>query len=210
MFLEEILGSKVSIKLLRVLLANPNREFTEEEIIKEARVGWGAAHECLERLGASNAGLPPPISKSKRGRFCIYKVSATQTAHLLKELFDYEKQSSFGSFKTREISAIAELRFQLAKCEVEGAYIFGSYATGLKTAKSDIDLLVVTEEDKKDIQEACHRVSERYGVALAPVVISNGELATMKKNRDKFLDEVLRNNMRLYGKVFDGLVGKHG
>jgi predicted nucleotidyltransferase len=79
-------------------------------------------------------------------------------------------------------------------------YIFGSYAWGLPTDESDIDVLVVVEEsDRKPYQRAREGLRALRGLGLPKdiVVYTKKEFSTLSEEAGSLLQRVRKEGVRL-------------
>ena len=92
-----------------------------------------------------------------------------------------------------EIKSLCEKVFKEKYPEIECAYLFGSYARGEATGKSDIDILVV-----------CPPIGMRfYGIAadLEEQLHKQIDLHTHRQlvKSEKFLEQILKEGIKIYG-----------
>jgi predicted nucleotidyltransferase len=71
------------------------------------------------------------------------------------------------------------------------AFIYGSAAKGTLDAKSDVDVLVVTDGPVPDVSAALLPAQERLAREVAATVYSTQEFAEKREARDRFLGRVL-------------------
>jgi uncharacterized protein len=130
-------------RVLAATLAQPNRSFTLQELLRLAASGRGSTQKQIERL--IEAGVL--IEETRRGR--QRSIRANQSFFLFPELSSIARKS-FG---------LAEpLRIALAPYadRIDQAFLFGSVAKGTDTQRSDIDLVVVGTAPLLDLNEAMH------------------------------------------------------
>jgi predicted nucleotidyltransferase len=93
---------------------------------------------------------------------------------------------------------------------IEAVYLFGSYAKGTASADSDIDLMVILDNDhvSKTYQERLdkkldvHRLVREinYKIALDILVYSKEEYKMVKDYGNYFIDEIERTGKTIYEK----------
>ena len=93
--------------------------------------------------------------------------------------------------KNFKIKKIAELITDRA----EVAVIFGSYAKGLATNVSDLDLIIINGNLNKIINE----IENLYGIKISPKNFSKKEFIKSQKNKDNFFIEILNSHIILNG-----------
>ncbi|OWP55524.1 MAG: hypothetical protein B2I17_09485 [Thermoplasmatales archaeon B_DKE] len=100
-------------------------------------------------------------------------------------------------FKKKELvekltQAFREISRQV---RISDAMLFGSYAKATNTAFSDIDILVVTEDNKDEVYSVCWDI---IGIPETELHIYTGEEIKIMKGTDNlFLKEVERNGVKL-------------
>jgi uncharacterized protein len=81
--------------------------------------------------------------------------------------------------------------------------LFGSYAYGMPTEDSDIDLLIIKETDKRPIDRwtEVKRLLRDRGreVPVSPLVYTSKELSDRMGIKDFFIQEILEKGKVLYG-----------
>ncbi len=70
------------------------------------------------------------------------------------------------------------------------AYIFGSYAKGNFEEGSDIDLLVVGDQDHSEINRCISNLERRWHREINVIDFSQTEFSLKMKNKDFFLDNI--------------------
>lgn len=152
--MENIIGTKIAVRLLSALLRNPCRKFKENELIKESGVGKGAGADTLDKLSSFGIIKIKRIGKTK----AISLNAANPMAFSLRQLFDYYKFFSLPKNKTAAVLFFKERAYECSRAII----LFGSLAAGTYDEKSDIDLLVIAD-DERGINKARANVSELTG-----------------------------------------------
>jgi Predicted nucleotidyltransferases len=127
----ESLFTTVQRRVLGILFGAPGRSFQGAELIRLARSGTGAAHRELMRLSAS--GL---ITVTRVGSQKFYK--ANEHSPVFPELHGLIVKT----VGLREPIATALRRYRR---DIQAAFVFGSFARGKETARSDIDLMIIAK-----------------------------------------------------------------
>lgn len=119
-------------RVLGLLFGQPNRSFFATELMSLAGSGRGAVQRELQRLERSHL-----VTVKKRGNQKHYQ--ADPESPIFSELC---------SIIRKTIGLRAPLRAALAQIEdqLQLAVLYGSTAKGTDTAKSDIDVLIVSEK----------------------------------------------------------------
>lgn len=172
------LFSTTQQRVLGLLFGQPDRSFYAREIIALAGEGGsGAIQRELARLERS--GL---ISSERRGAQKHYQ--ANRASALFEEL----------SAIARKTFALAEpLRAALAPLapKIKAAFVYGSVAKQQDTARSDIDLMVVSDTlDFASLIGALYPLHERLGRPINPTIFSAAEFATRVQDGSGFVTRV--------------------
>lgn len=85
--------------------------------------------------------------------------------------------------------------------DAERVYLFGSVATGRNNVHSDLDLLVVTNDDQKETLQRCIRsfIAE-FAVAADVIVMDRESLEKIMKQQESFLFNALKKSKIIYEK----------
>lgn len=137
--MENIIGTKTSIKILSYLLKNPVKEFKEIELVSKSKVGKGAGAVTINRLHSLNIIKIKKVGKTK----IISLNSIYPVTFSLRELFDRHR---FLTLPENRISAISLFRERIYN-QSKAIILFGSLAAGTFDENSDIDLLIITENE---------------------------------------------------------------
>lgn len=176
-FLGDILGSRVKIRVLRLFLRFPEKEFIEGEI--EELLGNPHQSVTYALKDMINYQL---ITVRKIGRSKVY--SLNRGNYIVKDILS-------PMFKN-EARAIRELINDLKNCllplKVKRAVLYGSIATAQEEFDSDIDLLVVVsnKSETKAVQKALadlrNPLLKKFGNVLSPIVMTTNEYERRKKS----------------------------
>ena len=93
----------------------------------------------------------------------------------------------------KTIKSVCEKLFKEEYPEVKAAYLFGSYARGEATSKSDIDILIVCEPMGMKLYGISVRLEEELHKKV--------DIVTHRQLNDnfKFMEQVLKDGIKIYG-----------
>ncbi len=183
--LEQILGSKNSIAVLRLLVLKPYLLFGLTEISEELNISKSNVLRVLKPLIEEKLVLEKQSRRKK-----VFRINGEN--RLVKELWEVfmaEKQSNI----LPEFKNAVDLFYSKAKEKTEVFVLFGSVAKGLATEKSDIDILVVGE---KNFSGPVLEMPYRFEV-------HNYSWEDLKKKKDFVVLESLMNGIVYKGELFD-------
>jgi len=189
-YLETLLGSKTKIKILRTLNKHKEKEFTTRELAGYIQISHTGVRKALQDLYEMNA-----VTLKAAGRNHI--ITLNQKSHitnLLAHLFEYEENT------IKEL----ETDIKLSLCTqpfIDTVKIFGSVATGQEELRSDIDLLIITNNREKtedsltELQILCNN---KYGNPITPYIL-NPEEETHPSNQ-RLRKEIEEKNIPICNK----------
>jgi len=119
------------------------------------------------------------------GNLCLYQ--ADEKSPIYSEL---------KSLVIKSFGVAGEIKNALntLKEDIQFAFIFGSFAIGEFTARSDIDLLIVTSLSFRKITSALSSVQGILAREINPVVFSTREMREKLRNHDGFLLNVINGD----------------
>ncbi|MCE3254336.1 MAG: hypothetical protein K0Q67_3356, partial [Cellvibrio sp.] len=130
--LADALFSKVQQQVLGLLFVNAQRSFYTNEIVRFVGSGVGVVQRELEKLAESEL-----ITIQKIGNQKHYQ--ANPDTPIFSELRSI-------MLKTVGLADILRLALLSYSDKIQAAFIYGSIADGRDTAKSDIDLFIISKE----------------------------------------------------------------
>jgi predicted nucleotidyltransferase len=200
--LNTLLKNSGKLKILRYLYFN-NDVFTGRGIAEAIGMSASATHRTLKTLHEENV-----ITARKKGRAILY--SLNRELHIIKTvlapLFDKEKKV------LSDLLAYIKKTICKYKQGLVSIVLFGSVARGEDTAKSDIDILIVVEnqQDKKKIDSfidnMCITIAKNYGTTLSPYIVTRAEIKDNNPKKKRLISSILQNNRLLYGEPIERVV----
>ena len=185
-FAENLLGSKVKIKVLKYLLSE-GAITSEREIARLIEISPGAVNKTLKEF--QNLNL---ISPMKVGNATIWRLNEDSYAYEYLENFFLKLKSK----ETPLSDLVEKLKILLNRSEIKKAILFGSVAEGRELPESDIDLfiLVENEKDRKSILSGLENFGitclQRYGNKLNLHIFTPDDMKNPKNK--KFLENVMK------------------
>jgi len=188
---DEILRSWSRVAVLRALL-DARTGCTGNEVARRAGMSPLAALKALSSLE-----LLGIVYRQRGGRDHIFTLNRSHfmVARGLAPLYE------------AELAMPGALRGMLAKLlqrRVESGFIFGSVARKEETAESDLDLCCIVQTEsggelvRQVLERNCHMLRERFGVKLAPFIITSIEFR--KRARSPLMVGMMRENILVAGR----------
>lgn len=176
--LGEVLFTKTQRRVLGLLFGNPDRSFYSNEITRFADAGVGAVHRELARLEAS--GL---VTTNKIGNQKHYQ--ANRGSPIFHEL---------RGIALKTFGVADHLRKALAPLSrrINAAFVYGSVAGGTDTARSDIDLMIISDDvGYPEVLRTLERAQQDVGRPISPVVYGLEEWSRKVAEKEGFLRRVM-------------------
>jgi len=190
--MENILGTRTAIKILTCLLKNPQKEFKEIDLIKESSVGKGAGADAINRLYSLNI-----LTIKRAGKTKIIQLNTLNPrTFAIRQLFDQHK---FLSLPEAKISAILLFR-EKVYCISKAIILFGSVAAGTYDENSDMDLLVIIDDEKEidEIKKLTSEIHELIGEYINVHFLDSHD-AKNEFNTNELIRTALINGILIYG-----------
>ena len=199
MFLETIIGSPVKVKVLRVLLETKTA-YSLADIEKLSGLSIGAIHKVAMMLVKEKVVL----SKKGKGKQRYFQISMeNKYSSSLSVIFDYEKAERRNV--PIHIWNILETLCSNLKNEfnkINDIILYGSMARGEFRINSDIDLLIITEDDfhdEADVRKMCSHKNIRKKIKndIKPTFVTQKELELGRQKGSDFYENIYKEGLRL-------------
>jgi predicted nucleotidyltransferase len=171
------LFSPVLRRVLGLLFGQPDRSFQSAELIRLAGSGTGATHRVLTRLAA--VGL---VTATRSGNHKHYQ--ANRSSPVFREL---------QGLIVKTVGVVEPLRraLEARAGDVRAAFVYGSVAKGTDTARSDIDLMVISDRlHHADLFELLQPVEGVLARRVNPTVMSRREWRKKRSDPASFASRV--------------------
>ena len=174
---EKITLSPLAQKILTFLARSPGQEFYMRELTESLPASLGGCHSALKDLRSK--GL---VQSRRSGRNLYHQAAGDNPSIVHFKVF----------MNVQEVRGVVEGLREVSLKVV----LFGSCATGEDTHRSDIDLLVVTNE-AREVASLLAGVHVN-GRSLSPIVLSPSKLLGIKEE-DRALYDEMRKGIVLWG-----------
>lgn len=171
-----------NIRILKFLLENKSESFSIRELSIRLEIDYKTTYQLIDKLE-----LSINIKKQSKSNFISFKPILTNEQYLTEQ----HRLNEVLNNKTLNIiySELSQINEQFI------ILLFGSFAKGKQTKKSDIDLLLISENSK--------RIRQQLDILPLPIHITettNKEFVLML-NSKKFsvVSEAIKNNIVLFG-----------
>lgn len=176
--LANALFPKVRQRVLSVLFSTPDRSFYANEVISLAQSGTGAVQRELANL--AQAGL---ITVTKLGNQKHFQANAQSPLY-----------AELRSLILKTVGLADVLRNALAPMAagIRSAFVYGSMASQQDTAKSDVDVLLVSQTlSYADVFAALESASQQLKRNINPTLYTPDEFAQRLDQDQAFITRVM-------------------
>lgn len=188
--LDEILGNKVQVKLLRVLVRTKS-SFTGRELARLIGYSQNQTRLALEELERNGLVVRQSAGKS-------YLYSADNENILITDLLE-------AGFRLEDalLDRLAAVYLEEVGRDLVSVVLFGSMAKGEEKPESDIDLVVVVRDNadlkvvEDRVAEASMKVTRRFGNQATAIVAKKSDYERKTKQKKGFWREVAETGVKL-------------
>lgn len=174
----DALFTKTQQRVLGLLYGKPDKSFYTNEIVRWADMGRGTVTRELEKL--TGAGL---VAVSKEGNQQHYQASPDNP--IFDELVSIAR-------KTFGVADVVRAALKPVDEQVFCAFIYGSVAKGAATAKSDVDLLVISDSlAYADLMTCLVTAEEILSRAINPSVYELEQFKSKWRDNNAFISKVM-------------------
>ena len=188
-YLENVLGNKASITLLRTMINYQGRIFTIRGLAEEAKVTTNEAALTIHDLERFGIVKIQPVGRA-------YQLELNKRSHILDKIIEPIIESE----KNTMSEMIKLLKKYLDTTKIFSAVIFGSVVTGQEKIDSDIDLLVVSNDREhaiKQISEVTEQVFSIFHGSVSPIVFTKKEFKA--KQKGSLIRSIIDNHILICG-----------
>ncbi len=172
------LFSEGQSRVYRWVFGQPEREFYLSELRRLTGLGSATLQRELNKLADAGLVLSERVGNLRR-------IRANPQSPVFNELVGLTR-------KTLGAEPLLRDALQALAADVEGAWIYGSYAKQTDTADSDIDLMIVSKTlTLSRVFEAVLPAEAQLGRKVNPTLYTPAEFAKRRTEPDSFLNRVL-------------------
>jgi len=200
-YLGKILGSETKIKLLFILINNPQVSYMEKELAKESKSSSSEVNRQIPDL--VSAGV---ITMQKIGKAKVYSINRKHFLFLSLQKLFISLDKIYKNI-AQQIKEITTKKFKIIQTIILiGSLAYGKVREDIVKEPSDIDLIFIVKEEKniKEVKKflldyISKEISLKYGIILYPFVISRQEYLKGLNKKDLFILETYIRGKIIYG-----------
>src|SRR3989338_9905895 len=195
---------KTLLKIIGLMRKGLGKGLTILEISKQLKIGYRPAYNHITEMEKEGIIEIEKIGSSKH---CKLNLASPQTRHLLESLDLTRKKEIYQQnpkLKTIIESLISKLTEKFIS-EIHSLVLFGSYAKGTATKKSDIDLMFIIRDLKnkslrESIERECASYEYSHNIKVSPLITDIEEFRKMFKSKEFNVGkETMEHGISLYG-----------
>lgn len=195
--IEDILGKKNNIKVLRHLIKHKNWQFNITELAKDIYINKGVLSRLIGDLEKKNI-----IKVSKKGKIKLFSINKENLfiKNIIIPLF--EKEDIF-------YYKILDKFAQKIRNNAISIIAYGSVVSKEIKLTSDIDILVIIDKKNKILEDKINKLKNEFldnDMLLRVDLINIKELKKLYKTKEPFMTSIIKNHKILYGKSLMDLV----
>ncbi len=184
--------NKLSENKLNVLSSffPEGNEITLKMIQERTRLSYEPVHRTMKQLLEKKLVL-----EKKFGKTLVYDLDFTkEKIRIAFILYANEKKEKF----EKEYGNIYRALSRISEEDIDFLAVFGSYAKGSPTKKSDIDVLCVSS-NKNRVEGKIKGLRYETNLEFSPVVMSKTEFAKIKNENEQFWNDLVDYGIILKG-----------
>ncbi len=189
-YLEQVIGNKIAISILRTLVKHRGKIYTIRKLAEDASASHPEVSKTLEELEKFGIVQIQPVGRA-------HQVSLNEKSYVLGKIIVPILKSEE---KTLD-EVISILKNHLATKKIVSAAIFGSVAAGKEKDDSDIDVLVIGDDSShaiSAISDASREISLKFQSNLSHIIFSKSQFRSKKNTA--LIQSILDNHIMIYGK----------
>lgn len=186
-------------KMMELFDRNLNSQFTINQIAKMTDFDYGYVNREMNKLIKKSI-----ISKKTVGNahLCSLNLKNDETLPLVFEEEIHKRIGFYNKYKVLK-TYFSDFLKDAEQYSIHSVLVFGSYAKGAQTEKSDLDLLIIIENKQfsNKAHNALNNAFKLSTIEAAPIVISRKEFLQMLSNKAKLNigKEALKSHIISYG-----------
>ena len=195
---------ETALKIIALLRKEKGEGPTIREISKKLHIGYRPAYNHIMGLEKEEAIILKTVGKAKQSSL---NMDSLKCRYLLQEVDLIRKEGLYNKNKT--LKAVLENLIKKITnkftAEIHSICLFGSYAKGMATKASDVDLFfMVGDLKKKSMREAVERECAGYqyshNLNISPFITDIEEFKKMLKAQEMTIGKEVRDSgIALYG-----------
>jgi len=166
------------------------KEITLKKIAERSNLSYEPIHRVVNNLTEKKL-----VSFKKFGKTLVYSLNSEKED--VKTAFFFFAKEKLKDFSKKH-KPIFDGLSKINEENIDFLAVFGSYAKGSQMKESDVDILCVSSDKKKDEKEI-KSLKYETNLEFTPVVIPKSEFKKIKKENEVFWNDLVK-----FGIIFKG------
>jgi len=195
-YLEQVLGSKTAISIIRTMVKYRGKIFTVRSLAKEAKVSHNETALIIDDLEREGIVRIQPVGRA-------YQLCLNEKNYILKNILEPILNAEKNTFE----ELLQTLKKYLDTKKIISAALFGSITKREEKNESDIDLLLISnnfEYANSAASNAAEEVLEVFYGKISPIIFSEKEFLSKKNNN--LIRSIIANHTMICGKDLIGII----
>ena len=166
---------RLELKIIDLLAKDMEKTYTINEIAKTLKEHYSCVHKIVNNLAEDGV-----LIKNKAGKAYLCSLNLkNEKTHALLQINEIEKKRKLYTVdkKLKLILDDFVKSTEPQNKKILAIVLFGSYAKGTATNKSDIDILIISKS-KIDIGKISKELYAKYGKEIMPIIMAPNEFET--------------------------------
>ena len=194
-YVDEIVGSKASIRVLKTLVRYRGKVFTIRELARTSGLSHPEVSLVVRGLERRGVARLQPVGRA-------HQVSLNEESYILRSIVEPLIAAETNTLKV----LISTIGPSFRDKRIRAVAIFGSVAKGLEKRFSDVDLLVVSSD--KDLAHECAARAtaatlSKFGLGLSPLVMDEA----LFRQRGELVKSILESYTMVCGRNLREIAG---
>jgi predicted nucleotidyltransferase len=169
--------SEMQVRLLGLLLLQPERRWTLQELADALVAPQSSVHRELARAEAAG----------------VIRRDDTARPHQFSAATEDAAYAPLAELLRRSVGIETELRTLLNRPDVHAAAIYGSWASGARRPDSDVDVLIVGDADLGELRRLVRPLARATGRRVDLTVMRDTEFRRLREDQASFLKRMMEN-----------------
>jgi len=196
-YVDEVLGSKAGIRVLKTLVRYRGKVFTIRELARTSGLSHTEVSLLVKGLERRGVVRLLPVGKAQQ-------VVLNDESYVLKSIVEPMVKAEENTLN----SLVSSIRPFFKDKRITSVCVFGSVVKGIETKASDIDLLVIAD-DREVAIECAARASEvtlsEFGLGLSPIIMDRAVF--VQRHGGGLAKSILESYKPVWGRDLKELVG---
>lgn len=171
-------------KLLHIFLRNPDQGYYTKEISRKTGIGSGTVNTFLRNIHKDNI-----LVREIVGNVHLYRLNnelgLVKQLKIVTTLLDFKQYKLIDQFLKEDDTLISLI-------------LYGSHANGENDTKSDIDILILTN-NKKQFTSSIYELEQKLQKTISTQTMTISDWQKLKDKDRIFYESILENHIVLHG-----------